>query len=85
MLNKVEVEILKYLYYNQLNNPMNSQTIKSLSKTTKLNYFRLRNIINHLCLLGLCSQGYKEGNANTYYISLKGIKKEDDLTNFPEV
>lgn len=86
MLSKVEVDVLQYLFNNQFNSKMNSQTIRNMSSSINLNYFRLRNIIGHLYQLQLISLGYKDKNANSYYISSKAIeiikemiKKGDDI------
>jgi predicted transcriptional regulator len=82
-LNKNEIELLQYLHQNFYNNQMNSRTIKSLSQSTNLNYFRLRTMINRLSLLELVSHGFKEGNSNTFYITIKGIEKIESLTVNP--
>ena len=86
MLSKVEVDVLQYLFKNQFNSKMNSQTIRDMSIIINLNYFRLRNIVGHLCQLQLISLGYKDKNANSYYISPKAIemiKKGDDIQSSP--
>lgn len=75
MLSKVEIQILKHLNDNQIDNQMKSQTIKKLSQIMNLNYFRVRNIVTNLTRLELLYIGFKEGNANTYYISEKGVEK----------
>ncbi len=74
MLSKVEIDILTHLNENGLIDPMNSRTIKNISKDVGINYFRTRNQISHLCLLQLIALGYKEKNSNTYYLTEKGKK-----------
>jgi len=74
MLSKVEILILKYLFDNQIDNQIKSQTIRTIAETTNLNPFRVRNNLNHLFSLQSVSLGFKEKNSNTFYISKKGIE-----------
>lgn len=74
MLNKVEVEILKHLHESGLVDQINSRTIRNISKEIGINYFRTRNYVNHLKLLGLLESGFKELNSGTFFISKKGVE-----------
>ena len=66
MLNKVEVEILQHMLQNKLTDQINSRTIRNISKGIEINYFRTRNYVNHLKLLGLLDSGFKELNSGTF-------------------
>jgi len=74
MLNKVEVEILQHMLQNKLTDQINSRTIRNISKGIEINYFRTRNYVNHLKLLGLLDSGFKELNSGTFYITNKGVE-----------
>jgi len=53
---------------SELFDPMNSRTIRNISKGINLNYFRVRTNIQHLFLLGYIKKGYKEKSSETYYL-----------------
>jgi len=80
MLNKVEVEILQHMLENKLINEINSRTIRNISKGIEINYFRTRNYVNHLKLLGLLDSGFKELNSGTFYITKKGVEIINEKT-----
>lgn len=74
MLSKVEIDILKHLWDENLIDPMNSRTIRNISKGIDLNYYRIRTNVNHLCDLGLIKKGFKERSSFTFFISEDGIE-----------
>jgi len=80
MLNKVEVEILQHMLQNKLTDQINSRTIRNISKGIEINYFRTRNYVNHLKLLGLLDSGFKELNSGTFYITKKGVEIINEKT-----
>jgi len=80
MLNKVEIDILRHLLENGLNNPMDSRTIKLISKGVGLNNLRVRNNITHLLMHEYVSKGYRERQSGTYYITKKGIDEIETKT-----
>ena len=80
MLNKVEVEILHHMLQNKLTDQINSRTIRNISKGIEINYFRTRNYVNHLKLLGLLNSGFKELNSGTFYITNKGVEMIETKT-----
>ena len=80
MLSKVEIDILIHLKNEGLVDAMNSRTIKNVSKSIDLNYFRTRNNLYHLQLLGMIELGFKEIRSNTYFITQKGVEMINDQT-----
>jgi len=80
MLSKLEVDILIHLSENELLDPMNSRTIKNISKAVDINYFRTRTNVNHLFKLGYISMGFRERASNTYYLSKKGVEMINEKT-----
>jgi len=74
MLNKVEIEILMLLHKEGLNNPMDSRTIRNISRNINITYFRVRNFIMNLESLQLVELGFKEQNSRCYFISKKGLE-----------
>jgi len=53
MLSKVEIDILVHLKSEGLIDEMNSRTIKNVSKSIDLNYFRTRNNLTTLVMRGM--------------------------------
>lgn len=74
MLNKVEIEILHHMKEAGLIDQFNSRTIRNISKGIEINYFRTRNYVNHLKLLGLLDSGFRELNSGTFFITSKGVE-----------
>jgi len=68
LLSKVQIDILRHMVESELFDPMNSRTIRNISKGINLNYFRVRTNIQHLFLLGYIKKGYKEKSSETYYL-----------------
>ena len=79
MLSKVEIDILMHLKNEGLLDTMNSRTIKNVSQSIDLNYFRTRNNLYHLQLLGMVGLGFKEIRSNTYYLTQKGIDEIEKI------
>jgi len=75
MLSKVEIDILQHLKTEGLIDQMNSRTIQNISKGVGLNYFRVRNNVTHLYMLGLINMGFKERQSNSFYITAEGQRK----------
>ena len=79
LLSKVEIDILKYLWVEKLIDQMNSRTIRNIAKGINLNYYRVRSNLNHLLLLKMVKQGFKEKSSNTFYITKEGINEIKEI------
>jgi len=80
MLSKLEIDILNHLFINNLTDSMNSRTVKNISLEIGINNLRIRHNINHLLMLNMVKLGWKERNANTYFITQKGVEMINDQT-----
>jgi predicted transcriptional regulator len=74
LLSKVEIDILKHMVESELFDPMNSRSIRNISRGIGLNYYRTRTNILHLLLLNYIQKGFKERSSNTFYITNKGVE-----------
>jgi len=74
MLSKLEIDILNYLFSENLTDQMNSRTIRDVSLAININHLRVRHNLNHLLMLGMVKLGWKERNANSFYITNKGVE-----------
>ena len=74
MLSKIEIDILRHLRNEGLVDSMNSRTIRNISKKIEINYFRVRTNLNHLLLLGMVANGFKERQSNTFHITKQGVE-----------
>lgn len=79
MLSKVEIDILKHLWDQKLIDQMNSRTIRNIAKGINLNYYRVRTNLNHLLLLKMVRQGFKEKSSNTFFITKEGIDEIKEI------
>jgi len=77
MLSKLEIDILNHLFSENLTDSMNSRTVRNISLGIGINHLRVRNNLNHLLMLGMVKNGWKERNANSFHITQKGV----DLIN----
>lgn len=70
---KSDITILGKLNDANLDNEMKSATINGISTLTKLSKPKIRQSVSLLINNNLLSQGFKQKNANTYYINEEGI------------
>lgn len=80
-MNHNHYEILKILYNNNKNTPINSMSIKELSESNKI---QLSNIsiyreLSKLKASGLIQYGLRSGKEHTYYITKLGIQIKEQL------
>lgn len=76
---KGDITILGKLNDAGLNNKMKSATIKGISSLTSLSEAKVRQSVALLHSSKLLEVGFKQKNANTYYISDDGIELLRDL------
>lgn len=74
MVSKIEIDILQHLWNEGLTDQMNSRTLRRISEKIGINYFRVRTNMQHLKLLGMVENGYKEKSSMTYFINKKGVE-----------
>ena len=80
MLSKLEIDILHHLFSENLTDPMNSRTVRNISLAIDINHLRVRHNLNHLLMLGMVKLGWKERNANSFYITSKGVEMIETKT-----
>ena len=76
-IDKVDIEILYMLFVQEVFSPMNSFTLKKIIENTdlKLSYYSIHRRINKkLIPIGYILEGYKDGNAKSFYLSELAIK-----------
>lgn len=76
-IDKVDIEILYMLFVQKVYSPMNSFSVKKIIENTHLNlsyYSILRRINKKLIPIGYLLEGYKDGNAKSFYLSELAIK-----------
>lgn len=76
---KSDITILGKLNDSGLDNKMKSATIKGIACLTKLSEAKVRQSVALLHSSKLLEMGFKQKNANTYYISVAGIELLEEL------
>lgn len=71
--------VLVKLKNNGCINKLKATSIRKLSSGMDISYFTIRNILKALTYAGLCSKGYPDGNAHTYFITSEGIELLNNL------
>lgn len=72
LFNKSDYTILELLYNLECNTPIQSLTVKQIISNTKLSATKTRAVIKSFLMVNYISEGSKEGNNKTYYITKIG-------------
>lgn len=73
-LTRNEIIVLQILKRNGCVNMIKSSTIKKISEESPVSYFTVRNVLKSFILAKICGFGCKSGQADTYYITEKGLQ-----------
>ena len=87
-LDKLDIEILYVLCTNKQFSSLSSFKIKDIINhiESSFAYYTFVNRIKKLVNSGYIANGFKDGNANTYYLTSKGIKfLEDNVFNKEDI
>ena len=87
-LDKLDIEILYVLCTNKQISSLSSFKIKDIIQNTefKLAYYTFVNRVKKLVDIGYIANGFKDGNANTYYLTSNGVKfLEDNVFNQDDI
>ena len=74
-MNRSEIAVMDELLNQNCTNQVKATTINALSESIGTSYFSVRNILRGLVLGEYCGMGMKNGRAETYFLTLKGIEK----------
>ena len=74
-IDKFDIEVLYCLFINDNLSQLNSYKITEIINHTELNsaYYTYVNRLKKLISIGYVDNGFKDGNAKTYYITKEGI------------
>lgn len=73
MFNKNDYAIIAHVYVNEYNSPMNSITLIDLISRCEMSASKVRLTISAFLKAGYLSEGLKEGNNKTIYLTEQGI------------
>lgn len=75
-IDRFDIEILYYLYENDLNCQLSSSKVKDImnNSESKSTYYTYVNRIKKLIEVNMIAEGYKSGNAKCYYITKIGCE-----------
>lgn len=72
---KKDITVLRAIKMKNAITDMMSVSRKTLQDDTKLSYLKVRQALLKLIKDGYVKEGFKQGNAKTYYITHEGISK----------
>ena len=75
-IDKFDIEVLYCLFINDNLSQLKSYKVTEIIEHTELNsaYYTYVNRLKKLMAIGYIENGFKDGNAKTYYITKEGIK-----------
>lgn len=71
--NKSDYFVLDALLGNECRSPFDSLTVKEIMENTELSHVKVRNALKGFIMAGIVSEGTKDGNSKTFFITSKGI------------
>ena len=81
MLNytKKDISILRQIKKRNATTELMSMSIKKLQEDTDVSVLKIRQALSKFIKDGYVNEGFKKGNAKTYYITNEGISKLYEL------